>query len=291
MTDHLRRAVLLFLLVPLVAACGAEDKGGSAQQTQDENAFAAAFQKTTDAGSSRMSFDMAMAIGDTNASFTGEGLFDYKRQRGRVEFDMSGLSKVDRELKGVGKMEMIFDGLVLYMRMDSLSEQLPAGESWLKIDLRKAGAATGADLGSISQLSQSPAQQLQYLRAASKEIVEKGQEEIRGVETTQYRALVDVRKAIELGAESAPPEFRDQIRREAVKAAEQSGFDELLMDVWIDGEGLPRRISTMFGTKIQGDGGAINMSMDLFDFGVKVDVAPPAAKQAFDISEFMGQGQ
>jgi hypothetical protein len=280
------RVLLLLALIPLVAACSVV---GSAHEKPDSNTFATAFEKTTDEGSFRIAFDMAMAIGDTNASFTGEGAFDYRRQRGRIVYDMSGLSKVDPELKGLGRMEMIFDGLVFYMQMDSLRTQVPGGRSWLKIDLRKAGA--GADLGSLSPLGQSPAQQLDYLRAASKKFERKGKEEIRGVETTRYLVVVDVRKAAQLGAESAPPEFRDQIRRKVAEAVGRTDLEELPMEVWIDDEGLPRRIETMFGSTILGDGGTMNMSMDLFDFGVKVDVTPPPRARVLDLGEFMDEAQ
>jgi hypothetical protein len=283
---------LLAVTAVLVALAGCGSDGtSSAPNEQEANTLAAAFDKTNDAGTSRMTFAATIRAEGKRVDFSGEGVFDYARARGRLAYDMTELGTVDAELAGIGKMAMVFDGPVFYMHLSGLQSELPKGKKWVKIDLRRAGASAGADLGGLSQLSQSPAQQLQYLRAASNEIEERGQERIRGVETTRYRALVDLRKAIELQVEQAPPKFRDAMRKDALKAIEQTGVDEIPLDVWIDAAGLPRRMTLAFDLTAAGESGNLEMTMELFDFGTKVSTSTPPAGQVLDVTAFVDEPQ
>lgn len=92
---------------------------------------------------------------------------------------------------------------------------------------------------------------LKELTKASKEVEKIGSEEIRGVTTTHYRAHLDKSK---LGSD---------LNNDVAD----------VVDAWIDDQGLPRRVRVPFGSGK--DAGA--EVVDLFDFGVPVDVqAPPA---------------
>jgi hypothetical protein len=285
-----KKLLLGLVAVGLLAGCGAE-RESSAPPQQREETLAAAFRKTTDAGSSRMTFQARVQAAGETVDFSGKGLFDYRHARGRLTYDLGELAKVDPESEGIGRMTMVFDGLVFYMQIDGLRSELPRGKTWVKVDLAKAGGGAGAELGGVSQLSQSPAQQLQYLRASSKEIDEVGEETVRGVETTRYRAVVDLRKALELQVADAPPKFREAMRRDLEKSIEQTGVNEIPLDVWIDGEGLPRRMLLDFKVGEQGENAELQMTMDLFDFGVAVSVSTPPADEVLDISEFMDETQ
>jgi hypothetical protein len=98
-----------------------------------------------------------------------------------------------------------------------------------------------------------PDRLLKDLIKASKKVDKVGSEEIRGVTTTHYRAHLDRSK---LGSDA-----NDNVP-EAV-------------DAWIDEQGLPRRVRVPYG-----DGNdELAAVVDLFDFGVPVDVqAPPASE-------------
>jgi hypothetical protein len=95
-----------------------------------------------------------------------------------------------------------------------------------------------------------PDRLLDDLTKASTKVEKLGSEQIRGVTTTHYRAQLDKTK---LGVDGN---------------ADQPG----VVDAWIDDHGLSRRIRVPNG----GDDDVANV-VDLFDFGVSVDVeAPPA---------------
>ena len=100
----------------------------------------------------------------------------------------------------------------------------------------------------------SPDRLLKDLIKASRRVEKLGSEEIRGVTTTHYRAHLDRTKAA----------TRHPQRRAAARA----------VDAWIDEQGLPRRIRVPYGS---GDDAA--GVVDLFDFGVPVDVAAPPASE------------
>jgi hypothetical protein len=279
-----RKLVLLTLAVGVLAGCGYED---SSSTPEDANALAAAFNKTNDAGSSRMSFRIRMDAQGQSVEFGGQGSFDYRRARGRIAYDLTELAKVDPESEGIGKMTMVFDGVVFYMQMEGLQEELPPGKRWLKLDLTKVGAGAWAELGGLSQLSQSPAQMLAYLRAASTEIDEVGTQTVRGVETTQYRATVDLRKALELQIEQAPPKFREAMRRDMEESLSTTGLESIPLDVWIDGDGLPRRMVADFDMSADGEEVHMETAVDLFDFGVAVSAPIPPADEVLDVSEYV----
>ena len=95
----------------------------------------------------------------------------------------------------------------------------------------------------------SPDRLLKELIKSSKRVENLGSQDIRGVATTHYRAQLD-----------------------AAKLEIDANRDEVAVDAWIDKQGLPRRVRVPLGA----EGAAI---IDLFDFGVPVDVkAPPASE-------------
>jgi hypothetical protein len=96
-----------------------------------------------------------------------------------------------------------------------------------------------------------PDRLLKDLTKTSKKVDEVGSEQIRGVATTHYRAHLDKSKFGSDPNNAAPD----------------------VVDAWIDDQGLPRRVRVPFGS--EKDAGA--EVVDLFDFGVPVDVQAPTA--------------
>jgi hypothetical protein len=275
----MRWVAALVVLVPMIAGCGAAT---SQDATVSPDVLASSAEKVKDVGSSRMSWNMKIEAVDGSGEMTGEGIFDYRRNVGRITFDLSALEP-DFE-----KMEMILDGSVVYT--SGFGEELAPGKSWMKIDTAKVPSSS--ELGGLGQID-SPAQELKYLRAVSKEVEEVGEEEVRGVPTTRYRAVIDVRKLGEVAASDAPPRFRKQTRREAMALFEEAGVDEAPMDVWIDGDGLLRKMTMELAFKAEGEKARTELTLELFDFGVPVQVSLPPAAETVDISdlELMGLPQ
>jgi hypothetical protein len=259
--------ILMLATVPL--ACGGDE-------LSPEAAVAEAGTKTANAGSARI--DMNAGLTGSGDSFTMVGKGEFADERGHMTFDVSaGGQQVS--------MEMVFDRLVIYMRFPpELGVDLPRGKSWVKMDLEELGEEAGIDLSQLMQAGQSdPTQALQYLRGASDDFEKVGDEEIRGVETTHYRGTVDLRKAA--------AELSESVRESIDRIIELTGESTVPFDVWVDDEGLARRIK--YEQPLPGSNGetaTMAITMDFYDFGIDVDVTPPEADEVIDIQELIGQG-
>jgi hypothetical protein len=129
-------------------------------------------------------------------------------------------------------------------------------------------------------------QTLESLRGVSGEPEVVGQEEVRGVETTHYRASMNLAEALE----QAPAGQREQLEA----AFEQmGGADEvdLPVDVWIDEDDLPRRLRIEMGSLFAAAGlgdGTMTMTMELFGYGEPVEIEVPPADEVTPLAEALG---
>ena len=277
-----RAALALGILLLLVAAAcgggsstaqaptGAEPSSSSAQQAVLE-----AGAKTQAEQSARISFSGTITGGGADGTISGEG--EFSGRQGRMTMDMSGLAGGQI----AGEMEMIFDELLIYMKFPSeIMQGIPGGKEWIKVDLAMMGEQDAFDLQQIMQLSGTdPSQSLDLLRAAGTDFREVGEEDVRGVATTQYEGTVDLEKV----AEQVPEEARESYRR----LMELSGQTEIPMEVWIDEDGLTRRVRY---EQTLGDGTTMDLTQEYFDFGVEVDVEPPPDEDVLDIADLVGGG-
>jgi hypothetical protein len=61
------------------------------------------------------------------------------------------------------------------------------------------------------------------------------------------------------------------------------------MDVWVDGDGRLRRLEyEMELSDVDGARVAVGVTMELYDFGVEVDVVAPPADETTDLFELLG---
>jgi hypothetical protein len=61
-------------------------------------------------------------------------------------------------------------------------------------------------------------------------------------------------------------------------------------DVWIDKDGLVRRIKLSVDTQVQDKPFQMAMTMNLFDYGTHVEIAAPPSSDVFDATQFAQQG-
>jgi hypothetical protein len=277
-----RAAVVMMLLLLLAAAaCGG---GGSTAQTGTEptsttpssasaaQAVAEAGARTQAAESARIAFEATISGGAANGTISGEG--EFAGRQGRMTMDMSGLAGGQI----AGRMEMIFDELVFYMKFPAeMMQGIPGGKEWIKFDLSQLGEQGGVDFRQLMQLSGTdPSQSLDLLRAASDDFREIGEEEVRAVPTTHYSGTIDLEKV----AEQAPPGAREAYQQ----LLEASSQTKVPVDVWIDEDGLTRRVRY---EQTMADGSTMNLTQEYYDFGVEVDVSPPPADEVLDITDLM----
>lgn len=267
---------LLLALLPL--ACG----GGEA--LSPEAAVAEAATKSQEAGSSRVSVELRMiGLADEPITITGEGIQDSEQQLARFTFDLSEIAGLTGGGVDLSKIDLVMEGFTLYMRLPFLEG---AGlKPWVEIDLEALAQEEGFDLPSLKQLSQTdPTQVLEYLRAASDDTEEVGEEEVRGVATTRYRMTVDLAKV----AEQAPEDARAAI--ESLVAG--TGLETVPVEVWIDADGLVRRLDLDYrGMELApGERGDMDLRMELYDYGVGAEVELPPSDEVMPFEELLELG-
>jgi hypothetical protein len=252
--------VAAITFVSFVGACG----GGGDDPAQIVRAAAS---KTEAANSSRLAVTVDVHQGALKGPVTAAGAFDYGTRTGRMSMEMPGL----------GAIEAIADGSVLYMKFPAaLAQQLPGGKSWVKLDVEAAARQSGFDLSELSQVQQGdPTQALRYLRGASDDVKKVGEDDLRGAHTTHYTATLDLKKAASSLSGSQRTAYD--------KAIAKLGTATLPADIWIDDAGRARKLSFTQD--------AADVTLELYDFGVDVDATPPAPSDVVDLAELLGGGQ
>jgi hypothetical protein len=257
-TGAMRRLLLALCALTLLSGCG----GGV-----DSSLFATAVRETEAAGGAELAFQWTYHVPgrDEPVVMTGSGVEDVKGQRARITATMPGVG---------AEMELIADGLVMYMHFDQLSDEI--GKEWMKIDMERAYHDLGVDMDAVSQFGQGTAQYLSWLEHVSGGVSDEGREQVRGVEATHYSATVDLRKV-----PADDPE----------KLVEVLGQSEIPVDVWIDDDQRFRRME--LGMTMSPEGGAeirMDMVMEYVRFGVPVDIDTPDEDDVFDATEISTQG-
>jgi hypothetical protein len=116
-----------------------------------------------------------------------------------------------------------------------------------------------------------PTDVLERVLAASDETEVLGTEDVRGAETTHYRARVDLRKLLK--------ELPNEPSQEDVL---ETGERFVPVELWIDDESRLRRITIARDANRGGE----TTTVELFDYGVQVDVEPVAAEELTPKEEF-----
>ncbi|MFF9760439.1 MULTISPECIES: hypothetical protein [Streptomyces] len=235
---------------------------------QGTTAVRAAYDRTADAESARMTIRTKLAAEGETVTSDGEGVLDLAE----------GDSVMTVTAQGESIEQRVVDE-VLYQKAPG--RNAPGGKPWVKIDLRKVAAQQGVNDQGIGD----PARTAAYAKAITdKDVTEVGAEEIDGVNTTRYRVSVDVTELP--GGE---------------RMREQLG-PTLPMQVWLDDEGRLRRQQMDMTLKAPASASAkpdadaapqqLTMStvMEFSDFGTEVDAEAPPAGQVADMTGDALQG-
>lgn len=263
---------------PAPTASGATETASPEGEGQGPVALADAAAKTASLTSARVATEVAVTgASDGVQTFRGEGVFDFQRKQGTVTLDLEGV-----EGSGLPSTELVFQDYVVYYGLPE--GILPGGKRWLRLDLQSLAESSSLDFGSLVQGAQAdPSQYLLWLAALGPEAEELGEEEVRGVPTTHYRASVDLRRL-----ETQAPEGREGEWQAYVQSlATGLGTYEVPVEIWVDGEGYVRRLRQEY--PVAGSDGTISTTVttELYDFGVEVDVQVPPADQVASIGDLI----
>jgi hypothetical protein len=213
----------------------------------DPSSFEGSSEELKDAGTSRIEFRLEENSVEWPFSVAGVGTIDYAKERGDL------VVAVERQKsKDSPSMEMrtVYIGRDTYLVMPYRGKTL-----WKK---NPDYEATGPDRFAPGPGGARPDEVLDLLVKSSKTVEHLGNDEIRGVSADHYRAHID-EKAV--GDDYEPK--------------------GLVIDAWIDDDGLLRRIRTPFG----GTDGPVEV-IDLYDFGVPVEIEAPPADEVISEEEF-----
>lgn len=257
------RLGLLLLVVLLAGACSAESPGDLLDRAPEA---------LEEAGTSRFVMRVT-AIGEgIDSRFEAVGEQDLPAGTLRMETDL-GLDATDTETLVVDE--------TIYLRSPLFEMFTGDADGWIGLDLEAAGRSAGLDLDQLVEGNTGPAALVQQLRGAAGDIEELDDDEVRGIDTRHLRVTVDTDRAIE----QSPPEVREQLRT----FAETSGLPgQYPMEVWIDEDALVRRISTVVEVEDEAAGPVTQQTtLELFDFGVPVDIARPDRDRVTDMGELL----
>ncbi len=247
----------LLLAVPLVLiACG----GGSNSVKVDPLAYVKhSAQKTAGLPSEHLVMTGLATAAGVDISLRASGDFANKPDRGSLaaSFSAPGLS---------AKLREVVVGRWFYASSAYLYSRLPAGKTWVKIDLAKPGRVKGMNYLGLS--SQTPEQALGTLEEAGT-VTKVGAETIDGTRTTHFRVEhLDVSK------------LPDDGRLGALGSATYGPID-----VWIgNADDYVYRETTPFSVSIRGVKVAASMTTDFSKFGEAVHVTVPRASETVEMT-------
>lgn len=289
----LRRLPLLALaaLALVAAGCG----GGAESQAPTLRSLTGVAKASASAETGRFELSMRQTVPGLQQAFelSASGSFDTSARRMALSLDLGALAKTfgalgaafgaqpdDPKAKALldpqsWQVDAVLDGFVMYLRLPFLAPQLPSGKSWVRVDVRQAAAAKGLDLGRLESYFQSdPRQSFEYLKAVAGKVVPMGREEVRGTDTTRYRAMIDLARYAQLvpaGKRKALGDFE--------RMARQYGLTLLPVTVWVDDESRVRRMDLELAIEpAPGQKARSSLRMEMFDYGkrVVIDLPDPA---------------
>ena len=286
-------AGLVAALALVAGGCGGGDaETGAAAAHISFEQLARSATTSADATSGRFSFDMSFSAPGADEPFalSGEGAFDAPSKRSSMSLDLSSLAKLlggflagvagstSGDLPNLGdpagwKIQVVQDGAVAYVRFPALDDKLPAGKSWIRGD--EGLSANGFEFGQFT--NNDPRQVLDALRGVTGDVQTVGTEDLRGVETTHYRALVDPARV----AKHAQGTDGQTAQSLFGQLTSESGLAEIPVDVWLDPDGLVRKLTLELTATdpATSQSGSATISFELWDYGKAIAIDVPPASQ------------
>jgi hypothetical protein len=262
------RGALVGFVIALALGAAACGSGGSGEAAVSIKTLQAAASNSQAAESSRFTMDLTIDVAGDPTTVNVDGVMAGDGKNGELTVSLPIVGTIE---------ERIVDG-VIYMNLGSFPGA-PSdldGKQWIKLDpeqLKEQGGMFG-DLADQAE-SNSPRQGLEYLRGLSGDVEKVGDDTVAGEHATHYRASIDYTKvADELPNASA--ETHDALAKLGTVPA----------DVWIDdNDRVVKMHLTMDASGLGVGAGTAEVTMEITDFGVPVDVQAPPDDQTVDFSE------
>jgi hypothetical protein len=300
---HHAAAAILVVTALSAAACGS-GSGTSAPSGPPLAVVQAASDRTISTGTAKAALSLtadlahlpqgASASTASNGSFAVDatGAFDLASKASRIDLDLSHLpANMRSQVRGTRLVMLIEQGAVY---VEAAGLKVSSAKPWIKLDSSNFGSGT-FDLSQLAVFS--PTQATDLLKQLGT-VTAAGHDTVRGAATTHYRASIDMGRALSILGNSSTGSLTAGSGIGAGLFGSLLGNTMVPIDMWIDGSGRLRKFTSQidvlpllkalvnafsFGTSTStipaGAKALIGLSFELYDFGAKVDVAPPPADQ------------
>lgn len=279
-----------FALAVALTACGGSGDQGEQSGADAAHTVQSAYQKTTSAGSVKVSLEGSQqskksSSGQGNGGQGGKSQQNQQGQQGQQGQQISGRASLNfadnassAELHAPGRdnsKTRTIDNIRYQKVTKQQRAQVPGKKPWIKVNVQRLakqqygkGAKKMRDNPPID-----PAGMLAYLPGVTS-AQQSGTDTVRGSDATHYKAKVNLKKA----AKGQGPEIAQRFQQ----LKQQLGKRPLSLHVWLDGQDRVRKLKTTLPTaQQQGSSGGLLLTEEFYDYGASVDVqAPPQGKTA-----------
>ncbi|MFJ4784181.1 hypothetical protein [Streptomyces sp. NPDC088794] len=215
------------------------------------------------AGSSKARTSMEMATGGTRVTIRGEGVYDYRRQLGRLRVRLPQDPAGHTEHRPI--TELLAPGALF---MKNRGAGVPA-DKWVRVE-----TAALADGNLVTGGATDPFAAAELLRG-TRTATYLGRTEVAGAKVRHYRGVADLTFAARGASQGG--------RASLAAAAKGFATAEVPFDVYLDDEGRIRKVRHRFSFVNGRQKGTVAVASTtlLYDFGAPVDVSLPKASDIY----------
>ncbi|HTX31292.1 MAG TPA: hypothetical protein VMD09_07890 [Solirubrobacteraceae bacterium] len=286
----LRRLGAIGVMVLGIAACGGSSSNSATQTIS--------LTRAADVSAGAHGYKSVMSMQESVPSLgqltiAGNGSFSSSTHAGSMTMQMNIPSAAAQQagLSNARFQVVLVPGTVYMKLPPQLAEKLPGAKPWWEINLAQAGKLAGipglSSLINGTSSESDPGQYLYFLRATSSgSVKDLGQETINGIQTTHYRAEIDLQKL----PDAVPARDRAGVEQLTAALQKRAGLPSgLPMNVWIDSHQLIRQIETNFSESVNGQAITVAMKENFLDYGPQPAPQIPPPDQTVNLVKLLQQ--
>lgn len=197
----------------------------------------------------------------------GSGSFNARSGRSQVELSIQAPGGATETITSVG------DERTVFIRSPKISAGLPNGRTWLGVQ-----PLLGHDPQTAFSSGGGAKSTIEMLAAVGDDVHRVDQQDVRGHPTTRYQGSIDLSRVSEILAEHGEAELAQEYEALASEMP-----DSIPVEVWIDRQGLARRIDMVEELPVTDEVTVTTeMKMEFFDLGAEPKIDLPSADEVFD---------
>jgi hypothetical protein len=261
-----RTKVLRFLpLAALTALVALSIAGCSSRQAEATTAETLREASINSASAGSVRFEMSVLVSGLigeDLAVDADGVYDLEASQMQVNLDA-----LDQDINAV------MDGQSLYLKIPML------GSNWYKADLDSEEIASNP----LTAVVEDPTKILTWLQATGSDVTKIGTEEVRGEQADHYRTTLDLSKAAAM--------LDGEERKQAEEALKLLGHNEFPVDLWVNGDGLPVKLTYEMSFANSSEDmlrdASMKYAIEFFDWGQPVTVQVPSG-DVKDLEDILG---